>query len=74
MSRSLVEVLAVFMMFALSLGLYLVWFLAFLNGGEVTVIIDQYGEMWLEYLMWVVVTAVITIGFTDYLNGPSDGS
>lgn len=48
--------------------LYVVWTAAFLEGGRLTVTIDRYNEMWIEYVMWVVVTVVITIGFTDYLN------
>jgi hypothetical protein len=68
MSRSRLEVLAVFLMFVLSLGMYLVWFTAFVAGGRVTVAINEAGEMWLEYVVWMVVTAVICVGFTDYLK------
>jgi succinate dehydrogenase hydrophobic anchor subunit len=55
-------------MFALSIALYIIWFLAFLNDGTLTVSINDYSEMWIEYVLWVLVTAIITIGFTDYLN------
>jgi len=68
MSRSPIEVTAVFLMFALSIALYIIWFLAFLNDGTLTVSINDYSEMWIEYVLWVLVTAIITIGFTDYLN------
>jgi hypothetical protein len=72
MSRSRMEVLAVFLMFVLSLCMYLVWFTAFVAGGSVTVAINEAGEMWVEYAVWIVVTAVICVGFTDYLNRSAD--
>lgn len=68
MSRSAIEVFAVFMMFALSVILHFVWMQAFLNGGRVTITIDAYGEMWAEYALWVVLAAVISVGFAEYLN------
>jgi hypothetical protein len=68
MTRSAVEVFAVFMMFALSVILHFVWMQAFLNGGRVTIAIDMYGEMWVEYALWVVVAAVVSVGFAQYLD------
>lgn len=68
MTRSAVEVFAVFIMFALSVILHFVWMQAFLNGGRVTIAIDMYGEMWVEYALWVVVAAVVSVGFAQYLD------
>jgi hypothetical protein len=55
-------------MFALSVILHFVWMQAFLNGGRVTIAIDMYGEMWVEYALWVVVAAVVSVGFAQYLD------
>jgi hypothetical protein len=73
MTRTSIEVLAIFLMFALSVSLHFIWMGAFLNGGELTITINTYGEMWIEYVLWVAVTAIISVGFTEYLNRGSEG-
>jgi len=68
MTRPAIEVFAVFLMFALSACLHFVWMGAFLNGGQITITINQYSEMWVEYVIWIFVTAIVSVGFAEYLN------
>lgn len=71
MTRRPVEVFAVFLMFALSVTLHSVWMQAFLNGGQITIAINIYNEMWFEYVLWVVVAAIVSVGFAEYVtNSP----
>ena len=66
--KELIEVLGIFSMFALSVVVYLVWWLAFREGGQLRLSIDLFGEMWVEYLLWIVVTPVITLAMYYYLK------
>lgn len=61
--RRLVALLALFEMAALSVVLANLWFLAFRNGGRVTLHIDLFGEMWIEYVLWLLLTPVLVLGF-----------
>ena len=67
--RELVEVLGVFIMFAFTLFAYLAWFLAFVSGGRAYIHVNVIGEMYVEYLIWIVVTAIVTLSFYYYLTG-----
>lgn len=67
--KEAIEILGVFSMFALSVFAYLVWWLAFRNGGRVTVDVTVAGEMWLEFLLWLVLTPLITLSMYYYLRG-----
>lgn len=73
--RRLIAVLAIFEAFALSLCMMNLWYLAFLNGGTVTISINSYGEMWPEYLLWLVVTPILVLGLHYAVEevGPSSG-
>ena len=67
--KEAIEVLGIFSMFALSVFAYLVWWLAFQGGGRVTVDVNVVGEMWLEFLLWLVLTPLITLSMYYYLRG-----
>ena len=67
-ARAFVEILAIFLMFGLSVLVFQLWWLAFAGGGEVTIAIDTFGEMWFEYALWFVLAPIITLGFYFYLT------
>lgn len=72
--KEIIEILGIFSMFALSVFVYLVWWLAFKEGGQIWLKINVFGEMWVEYALWVVVTPLITLAMYYYLkqeNRPS---
>jgi uncharacterized membrane protein len=66
--REAIEILGIFSMFAMSVVVYLLWWLAFREGGQLRVRIDAFGEMWVEYVLWVVVTPIITLALYYYLK------
>lgn len=68
-ARQLVEVLGIFTMFGFTVFAYLTWFLAFLSGGRAWIHVNVVGEMYVEYLLWLVVTALVTLSFYYYLTG-----
>ncbi len=68
-ARALVEILAIFLMFGLSVLVFQLWWLAAFAGGEITLDIHAYGEMWFEYALWFVLTPIITLGFYFYVTG-----
>jgi uncharacterized membrane protein len=61
--KRLVAVIAVFEAFSLALILINIWFLAALNGGSIMLTVTAYGERWAEYLLWLVLTPVLVLGF-----------
>ncbi|MFC4357765.1 hypothetical protein ACFO0N_07360 [Halobium salinum] len=67
--KELIEVLGIFSMFGMSVFTYLVWWVAFKQGGTIQLHIDFFGEMWFEYVLWMVVTPVITLAMYYYLKG-----
>ena len=67
--KEVIEVLGIFLMFALSIFTYLVWWLAFANGGRIWVDVTLFGERWVEYFLWLVITPVITLALFYYLKG-----
>jgi len=66
--KELIEILGIFSMFALSVVVYLLWWLAFREGGELTLYLDMFGEMWVEYVLWIIVTPLITLAMYYYLK------
>lgn len=66
--KEAIEVLGIFSMFALSVFAYLVWWLAFQNDGHVRVDVNVVGEMWVEYVVWMFLTALITLSMYYYLK------
>lgn len=66
--KEAIEIFGIFSMFALSVVVYLVWWLAFREGGQLYLRIDMFGEMWVEYLLWVIVTPLITLAMYYYLK------
>jgi len=66
--KDVIELLGIFSMFGLSVFAYLAWWLAFQNGGSVRIDITVFGEMWVEYLLWLFVTPLITLGVYYYLE------
>lgn len=75
--KEFIEVLGIFLMFTLSVFVYLVWWLAFKQGGEIWLRINVFGEMWLEYVLWSIVTPIITLSLYYYLkdeNRPQTGT
>lgn len=66
--KEVVEILGIFSMFAMSIVVYLLWWLAFREGGQLQLRIDMFGEMWVEYVLWIVVTPLITLAMYYYLK------
>lgn len=66
--KEFIEVLGIFSMFALSVVVYLLWWLAFREGGQLRLRIDMFGEMWVEYVLWIIVTPLITLALYYYLK------
>jgi len=60
--KRLISLIAVFEAFALSVFMINIWYLALLNGQSITLRIDAYGEMWVEYVLWLVLTPVLVLG------------
>lgn len=60
--KRLLAIVALFEAFSLAVLLINGWFVAMLNGGSVTVSIDAFGEMWVEYVLWLVLTPVLLLG------------
>jgi len=54
--------IAIFEAFGLSLFMFNLWYLAFLNGSSVTIQINSYGEMWVEYVLWLILTPILVLG------------
>lgn len=63
-----IEVLGIFSMFALSVFAYLMWWLAFHQGGRIWIDVNFAGEMWLEYALWAIITPLITLSMYYYLK------
>ena len=76
--RRFVEVGAIVSMFAMTVTMYLVWAVAFVNGDSTAVYIDWYGERFVELLLWTFVIPLVGIGVHSYLRGDAsenrDGS
>ncbi len=53
---------ALFEAFAPAFVLIAIWFVAFLNGGTITLRINAYGKVWAEYVLWRVLTPVLVLG------------
>lgn len=66
--KEFIEILGIFSMFAMSVVVYLVWWLAFRAGGKLSLHVNLFGEMWIEYLLWVIVTPLITLAMYYYLK------
>lgn len=60
--KQLLALIAVFEAFALSLFLLNIWYIAFLNGQSITLHVDTFGEAWIEYLLWLVITPILVLG------------
>jgi len=66
--KEFIEILGIFSMFALSIVVYLLWWLAFREGGQLNLSINLFGEMWVEYVLWIVITPLITLALYYYLK------
>lgn len=66
--KEAIEILGIFSMFALSVLVYLLWWLAFREGGQLRLHLNLFGEIWVEYLLWILVTPLITLGMYYYLK------
>lgn len=66
--RECIEILGVFSMFGLSVLIYLLWWIAFFEGGRIWIDITRFGERWVEYAIWMVVTPLITLGMYFYVT------
>lgn len=66
--KEAIEILGIFSMFALSVLVYLLWWLAFREDGQLQLKLNLFGEMWVEYLLWVVITPIITLAIYYYLK------
>ena len=67
--RRFVEVMAIAAMFAMTLSMYLVWASAYVNDGQVTYVIDEFGEEFLELFVWTVLIPVVVLGVHTYFRG-----
>lgn len=55
------DCLAVGFLLVLAVNMVVVFFLAFLNGGEYLVIVDKFGEQWIEAVLfpiWIIMGVV----------------
>lgn len=66
--KEAIEILGIFSMFGLSVFAYLAWWLAFHQGGRLVIDVNFAGEMWIEYLLWAVITPLITLSMFYYLK------
>ena len=66
--KEVIEILGIFSMFALSVFAYLIWWLAFQQGGRIWINVNFVGEMWIEYALWGVITPLITLSMYYYLK------
>ena len=66
--KEIIEILGIFSMFALSVFAYLIWWLAFHQGGRIWIDVNFVGEMWIEYALWGVLTPLITLSMYYYLK------
>ena len=55
-------------MFALSIFSYLIWWLAFQQGGRIWIDVNFVGEMWIEYVLWGMIIPLITLSMYYYLK------
>ncbi|WP_436932805.1 hypothetical protein [Halosimplex halobium] len=60
--RRLIATISTFVTFALSLLVITVWFLAAATDGGLTLTVNSYGERWVEYLLWLVLTPTLVLG------------
>jgi len=58
------------MSMGMSIILYYVFAIAFINGGTVQVFINKFNEGWLEYFLFPVVLWFIVMGWFLYLKKP----
>jgi hypothetical protein len=67
--KECIEILGIFSMFGLSVFVYLVWWLAFYQGGQISLKINVFQEMWFEYVLWLIAAPLITLSMYYYLKG-----
>ncbi|MFC6864195.1 hypothetical protein ACFQGE_12105 [Halomicroarcula sp. GCM10025817] len=60
--KRLLAIIAIFEAFSLSFFMLNLWYFAFINGESVSIQINAFGEMWGEYLLWLILTPVLVLG------------
>jgi hypothetical protein len=60
--RGLIKTLAFVFAWQATMLLALLWFAARAHGGSLTIMIDEFDEAGVEYLLWLVVTPLVTLG------------
>ena len=63
--RAAVGVVALASLSSLALVAYLIWWIAWFNGGTTTVVIDFFGEEWIELGLLLVVPAVVAVALQE---------
>lgn len=63
----LVKILAVFELAVLAFFAFIIWFSAFLNGGQITIYVNTFGEKWVEFGIFLILIPIITIGLNRLL-------
>lgn len=61
-SRGLIKTLAFAVAWQCAMLLMLLWFAALANGGTLTIMINEFGEAGIEYVLWLIVTPLLTLG------------
>jgi hypothetical protein len=60
--RGLIKTLAFVFTWQVTMLVAILWFGARANGGTLTIMIDEFDEAGVEYLLWLVVTPLVTLG------------
>jgi hypothetical protein len=66
--RGLIKTLAFVFAWQATMLLALLWFGARAHGGSLTIMIDEFGEAEIEYLLWVVLTPFLTLGLYYFVE------
>lgn len=61
--RYLCQIISLVWMAGMVVWLAVIWFLAFINGGQVIVTINDYSEMYPELIMWITFVPFMFYGF-----------
>lgn len=66
--REMVALYGILLTFPLTVVAYLIWWLAYLNGGTIQIDVARYGEARFELMLWTPITPIITLGLYYYLR------
>lgn len=66
--KRVIETVGYFLAVTLSLVFGHVFLIAITSGGSVTIAVDQFGEMYPEFVLWLVMTPLIMLGLAYHLE------